>query len=708
MGFDRIIHIEADAFLITDRAIAFFNACDSGWAGLWCQRHGWPETTLQIINKDQFAACEAFFSQPYAAHLGPPYKAPEQLIPFTVVNKDLMGDRYGEDGDTIPLTADYASQVRWNMGPGYYWWLTPSGARRPQKERSLQASPFVVRQQDARPSAPRIIALSMVKNEQDVIEPFVRHTALFVDDHIILDNASVDDTRRILTELMRELDGVAVTTLSAFGYRQSDLMTKLLHACQTAYFADYVVFLDADEFISCSNRAEFERSLATIPPGGYGYMPWRTFVITPFSSGHEQNDPPRSMPWRRAQEVEKNKVVLRLDGRHWHDLEIAQGSHRAFSSTGRPIPSSRLPGVSLCHFPIRSAEQFTAKTIVGWMAYLGKDPEAAQKEDGYHWRENFALVSKGGGGSRETLCDLSMRYDHPPVSYDWSKDVVRDVPAYKYERRYSTGLYADPLSLVARSWQASLEAQPALLALSRKAATEASDASKGDTAFDAQWHWENPFADVAPFRYLSEKYRPQSVLDVGCGIGAYLKVFQRLGSANIFGVDGIPASATMLDPSEFQEADLSRPVALGRKFDVVLCLEVAEHLPYANAAALLETLSIHATGLIVFSAAEVGQPGHGHINCLPIERWLRFWQEAGWTPLLQETLTMRALSTLSWFRRNIVVLKQGIGDTGEEAIRTLQAIGSRPYAWHHTNPGIRAEVLGEALARPPFGYKSEV
>ena len=138
-----------------------------------------------------------------------------------------------------------------------------------------------------------------------------------------------------------------------------------------------------------------------------------------------------------------------------------------------------------------------------------------------------------------------------------------------------------------------------------------------------------------------------------------------------------------------------------------MCLEVAEHLPYADAATLLETLSAHAGGLIVFSAAEVGQPGHGHINCLPIEQWLRFWQEAGWTPLLRETLTMRALSTLSWFRRNIVVLKQGTGDTGEEAIRTLQGIGSRPYAWHHTNPGIRAEVLGEALARPPFGYKSE-
>ena len=107
----------------------------------------------------------------------------------------------------------------------------------------------------------------MVKNEQDIIEPFVRHTALFVDDHIILDNASADDTRRILTELMRELDGVVVTTLSAFGYRQSNLMTKLLQACQTAYFADYVIFLDADEFISCTGPGGVRAQPSQLDPG---------------------------------------------------------------------------------------------------------------------------------------------------------------------------------------------------------------------------------------------------------------------------------------------------------------------------------------------------------------------------------------------------------------------------------------------------------
>jgi hypothetical protein len=125
-GFDRIIHIEADAFLISPRIIDFFNEFNSGWTCLWCPTHSWPETTLQIITRDSFDSCSSFFSKPYSEHTAPPYRAIERLIPFTFVNKSFTGDRYGEISEVIPRNADYASQVRWGMGPEYYWWL-PEG-----------------------------------------------------------------------------------------------------------------------------------------------------------------------------------------------------------------------------------------------------------------------------------------------------------------------------------------------------------------------------------------------------------------------------------------------------------------------------------------------------------------------------------------------------------------------------------------------------
>src|SRR4051794_18743119 len=171
-GFDKIIHIEADAFLITDHIVNYFNSVDCGWIALWCRRHNWPESTFQIINSDQFEACRKFFSQPYSAHLGPPYRAPEQLIPFTLINKSFIGDRYGESEDTVPFDADYVSQVKWGRGPEYYWWLHEDGTRR-MPDRALLAAgrPDT---ETGKAAKPRIVALTMAKNEQDIIEPFVR------------------------------------------------------------------------------------------------------------------------------------------------------------------------------------------------------------------------------------------------------------------------------------------------------------------------------------------------------------------------------------------------------------------------------------------------------------------------------------------------------------------------------------------------------
>jgi hypothetical protein len=555
---------------------------------------------------------------------------------------------------------------------------------------------------------PRIVALSMVKNEQDIIEPFVRHANRFVDFHVILDNRSVDDTRSILTALMRELDGVTVTTLSEFGYRQSDKMTRLLRECQTAFFADYVIFLDADEFISCDTRDEFERALTEIPVGGVGLIPWRTFVLTPSKLESQQQDPPRSMTWRRAHEHQRNNVALRLDGKYWADLIIAQGNHAAVSNVGREIPFVHLKDLCLDHFPLRSERQFVAKCIIGWMAYLGKDPLAAQKGDGYHWHKYFRILTERGTIEPDMLCDLSMLYDQPPRAYDWETDAVRGTPPRDYERRYSSGDFADPLTLLAKSWQASLEARQPPLTIGRKTSVANTNTpAPGTTAFDPDWHWNNPFADIAPFTYLIEKYRPQSMLDVGCGLGAYVSLSKNLGVGDVFGVDGLPTSATMLTEAEYREVDLSRSISIGRKFDIVLCLEVAEHLPLEAALTILGTLRDHARGLIIFSAAEPGQPGHGHINNSPIEQWLRGWQSLGWIPELQETLAIRAISSLPWFKRNIIVLRQGGDANGEAAIEELTRIGALPYTWHHCNPGVRAELLSDDVKSPPSGYSSE-
>lgn len=121
------------------------------------------------------------------------------------------------------------------------------------------------------------------------------------------------------------------------------------------------------------------------------------------------------------------------------------------------------------------------------------------------------------------------------------------------------------------------------------------------------------------FRQLS----PQSVLDVGCGTGTWLRAITELGVKDIYGLDGvdIPADDLLFPVENFKCCDLTIPIKLNRKFDVTICFEVAEHLDEKHAKHLITTLTEHADH-IFFSAACPGQPGQHHVNC----QWPDYWQ----------------------------------------------------------------------------------
>ncbi len=128
--------------------------------------------------------------------------------------------------------------------------------------------------------------------------------------------------------------------------------------------------------------------------------------------------------------------------------------------------------------------------------------------------------------------------------------------------------------------------------------------------------------EVAPL--ISDLIKPSSILDVGCGIGTWLKAFEQLGITDYIGVDGsyVDKSLLQIPLEKFNAQDLREAWTLDRKFDLVMSLEVAEHLDKQFAEHFVNTLVRHGD-LIVFSAAIPKQGGQNHIN----EQWLSFWKE---------------------------------------------------------------------------------
>jgi SAM-dependent methyltransferase len=114
----------------------------------------------------------------------------------------------------------------------------------------------------------------------------------------------------------------------------------------------------------------------------------------------------------------------------------------------------------------------------------------------------------------------------------------------------------------------------------------------------------------------------RSVVDVGCGIGAWLAAARDVLGADVLGLDGAWTDPALLRlaPTCFRTADLEQPLELGRSFDLAVSVEVGEHLPARAAPVLVGSLVRHAP-VIVFSAAIPSQGGISHVN----EQWPDYW-----------------------------------------------------------------------------------
>ena len=129
-GFEKIIHLESDAFLVSDRIQRHFNEFTSGWFSVWCEAYQFPEIAIQAAAGDEVAAMAAFVREPYSRLAG---QIHEYLLPFTHIERDFVGNRYGEMIGHIPRHADYSAQTHSGQPDSFYWWIPSIGDGAPNR-----------------------------------------------------------------------------------------------------------------------------------------------------------------------------------------------------------------------------------------------------------------------------------------------------------------------------------------------------------------------------------------------------------------------------------------------------------------------------------------------------------------------------------------------------------------------------------------------
>ena len=266
----------------------------------------------------------------------------------------------------------------------------------------------------------RIVAVTRVLNEADIIEAFVRHTAAHVDHHVLLDNGSLDGTFDILLQLKSEGFSLTLLKTGIPFYNEENSNKFMFKIAVVEHGADWVFFLDSDEFIDIKqNGMNFPSILdqvGTDIPCVRVFM--ANYVATNIDEASERLVTDRIKFRRAISNVPK--VVLRGNMLH-RDVRIGNGNHEVYVDGDRACPRHDEHSLHLAHFPERSRPQAIAKYARGWARTLAAGLHCTSVGTGGHYRVPFEMFRDRPDGlmNHSDFAVVSSTQDliNDPVSY---------------------------------------------------------------------------------------------------------------------------------------------------------------------------------------------------------------------------------------------------------------------------------------------------
>ena len=255
----------------------------------------------------------------------------------------------------------------------------------------------------------KLVSISIVKNEEDIIESFVRYNINILDEMIILDNNSNDNTIKILESLKDEGLPVFVYEDKKPEFEQFIQTNWLLSKAVNEFKADIILPLDADEFIIASNKGSPRKIIENLPSNTFYSVKWKTY-IPDFKENHKEEFIPSKITFTRDDNLETYyKVIVPKELVTDYDVRISKGSHKLKydQSNENIIKEVICPDLRIAHFPLRSKEQTISKIAVGWINSHQLDKV---KGESFHWQKIFNKLKENEDIKNEDVTDYAKEY----------------------------------------------------------------------------------------------------------------------------------------------------------------------------------------------------------------------------------------------------------------------------------------------------------
>lgn len=279
----------------------------------------------------------------------------------------------------------------------------------------------------------KIVSFTMVNNESEIIESFVRYNYNFVDEMVIIDNGCTDSTIKIVRNLINEGFKITVYDESLEAYNQYRLDNKYLNKIINEIKPDIILPLDADEFLTGSENPR--AVLESLDLNSIYYVTWRWYVMTEFDDKKEAFIPKRMnyclkrAAWNYSDGTPVTKAII--PAKYYKDLglKLSMGHHTVFGNDKVNIVN--LDTLQFAHYRAISEQQLIYKTCCYTMrdiATMDNNFETAQRtnqmaiiESGKSMWE-AAEESSYGGYPRDIekkpldlkyclKCNLNMKYE---------------------------------------------------------------------------------------------------------------------------------------------------------------------------------------------------------------------------------------------------------------------------------------------------------